>query len=57
MPDDDEHGIGGAFYTRDASGLVPVLECLCGWSTYPEGTSWEEAGAALDDHLAEQEEE
>lgn len=56
--DEERHGIAGGGYDnlgRLAFGHpCPFLSCLCGFDT-PSGAaeSWEEAGALLDQHLAE----
>jgi hypothetical protein len=54
--DDDEHGIRGAVYQRQASRsligkptVLCVFECLCGITF--EGDTWEEAGICFDHHL------
>jgi len=49
--DDGGHGIGEGFYS-----MLPVrtcvLVCLCGEQC--KGDTWEEAGAALDTHLLDE---
>lgn len=47
-----EHGIGSAAYVRTALGLEPTLFCLCGFAA--QGSEWQDAGAELDFHLAEE---
>jgi hypothetical protein len=52
------HGIGGGGYDNlmrhDLGRPAPFLWCLCGFETvHGAADSWAEAGAMLDDHLAE----
>lgn len=46
-----DHGIASAYYDHGPAGLLPTLECACGWRA--DGIDWEEAGAAFDEHLAQ----
>lgn len=46
-----EHGILSAFYASDGERYRPIMECTCGWSNGLTALSWEEAGAAFDEHL------
>lgn len=53
--EENDHGIGGAVYAatpgKDGQPTwTPSLDCICGETFF--GDSWEEVGAALDDHLA-----
>jgi len=49
----EEHGIDGAAYQRTVLGSEPRLFCLCRFAAGDGCTTWEEAGAELDAHLAE----
>lgn len=51
MGNNQEHGIRSAVYYNTPNGLKAVLECLCGEECSAGTTSWEAAGAKLDDHL------
>jgi hypothetical protein len=46
------HGVEGAFYNSDGEKYLPVIDCLCGWSTGRQ-FNWEDAGAEFDRHLKE----
>ena len=47
----NKHRILAAFYASDGERYRPVMECSCGWSNGFTAVSWEEAGAAFDEHL------
>jgi hypothetical protein len=48
-----EHGIEVACYSNSGFGYQPHIVCLCGWNTEHACDNWEDAGAMLDEHLAE----
>lgn len=48
-----QHGIASAYYASNGEIFYPFMRCICGFETGREWRSWEEAGAALDEHLKE----